>query len=187
MGVENNFYLTVKPPFIRTMENLLLILATSFVLRISSPRKVGAHFIGTTGCSVLFMNGPVFEKTKTESGDDLYFNEYEEQGVTYGLICIDMQHHYELPEATQMLATYMHKLKGPFYIFHNIGHEKAADWNHTKTATLVDYWQDAVGVDCKVKGYTNGRILAVLYVKNISEAEVSRQDLFLDSFHFGDC
>ena len=86
-----------------------------------------------------------------------------------------------------MLFAYMHKLKGPFYIFHNVGSEKSADWNQTGTSTLVDYWQDAVGVDCKVKGYTNGRILAVLYVKNISEAEVSRQELFLDSFHFGDC
>ena len=30
-----------------------------------------------------------------------------------------------------------------------------------------------------------GKTLAVLYVKNIGNADVKRQDLFLDSFHFG--
>ena len=168
------------------MENLLLIIATSFVLRIASPRKTGSYFIGNTGCSILFMNGRRFTRSKTDSGDILYFNEYVENEVTYGVICIDMQTALELPEARKMLTTYMHKLKGPFFIFHCTGPEKSSDWNQEGSVALVDYWQDAVGVDCKVKGYTNGKVLAVLYVRNIAAVDVSKQELFLDSFHFGD-
>jgi hypothetical protein len=47
-----------------------------------------------------------------------------------------------------------------------------------------DYWQDADGIDWKAKGWTNGQTLAVLYVKNINEVPVERQDFFLDSFEF---
>ena len=47
------------------------------------------------------------------------------------------------------------------------------------------YWQDCSKKDWKVKGYTDGKTLAVLYVKNIGHVDVKKQDLFLDSFHFG--
>jgi hypothetical protein len=49
---------------------------------------------------------------------------------------------------------------------------------------MVDYWQDEEGLDWKVKGYTDGRIIAVLYVKNINDISVEKQDKFLDSFCF---
>jgi hypothetical protein len=165
------------------MENLLLILATSFVLRLSS-RKLQHCFIGDTGCFLLFAKGTTFEKRKTESGDDLYFNEFTEKGVTYGVICVEMKSKYDVDDALDMLARYMNQLRGPFFIFHQVGQERSKDWNWASSITLVDYWQDAKGVDCKVKGYTNGKTLAVLYVQNIGEAEVAKQDTFLDSFHF---
>jgi len=165
------------------MENLLFLLATSFVLRIASPRKAGLQAIGDTGCSIQFTNAD-FEKTLTSSGEDLFFNEYISSRITYGAICIRMKQRYSLEQAAGMLGEYINKLRGPFYIFHSVGHEAAADWNHAGSASLVDYWQDAVGVDCKVKGYTDGQFLAVLYVKNIGEADVTKVDAFLDSFHF---
>jgi hypothetical protein len=166
------------------MENLLLILATSFVLRLSSSRKLQHCFIGDTGCFLLFAKSSPFEKRKTESGDDLYFNEFSEKGVTYGVICVEMKSEYDPDDAIDMLARYMNQLRGPFFVFHQVGQERSKDWNHASSITLVDYWQDARGVDCKVKGYTNGKTLAVLYVRNIGEAEVAKQEAFLDSFHF---
>jgi hypothetical protein len=33
-----------------------------------------------------------------------------------------------------------------------------------------------------VKGYSDGEIIAVLYVKNISKSTVEQQDAFFDSF-----
>jgi hypothetical protein len=166
------------------MENLLLILATSFVLRLSATRKLHYSFIDKTGCFLFFPKGIPFETQKTDSGDDLYFNEFTEKDVTYGVICVKMQNRYSPEEAVEMLGRYMNQLRGPFFVFHQVGQEKAKDWNQESSLTLVDYWQDARGRDCKVKGYTDGNTLAVLYVKNIGEVEVTRQDAFLDSFHF---
>ena len=83
-----------------------------------------------------------------------------------------------------MLADYMNKLKDPFLVNHEVGLEASKDWNQAGSVCLVDHWQDAGGVDCKVKGYTDGQVMAVLYVKNICAGEVSKQEEFLDSFHF---
>lgn len=100
------------------------------------------------------------------------------------MICVDMNQQYSLTEAGEMLQSYIDRLRGPFYILHNTGIHDEADWNSETSKTIVDYWQDYRKKDWKVKGYTNGKTLAVLYVKNIGNVDVKKQDLFLDSFHF---
>jgi hypothetical protein len=166
------------------MENLILLLATSFVLRLSTSKKLKNFFIGNTGCSALLLSSSDFQSTQTASGDELYFSEFNEKEVSYGIICIHLKDDCDLDEASEMLHTYMEKLMAPFYILHNTGIQKDVDWNSVSTKSLVDYWQDSDSRDWKVKGYTDGRFMAVLYVKNISMVEVRKQDLFLDSFHF---
>jgi hypothetical protein len=165
------------------MENLFFLLATSFVLRLSTSRKFKSYFIGNTGCSALMFTNS-FKKTLTPSGDHFHFNEFSERDVTYGIICIDLKQQYELQEATEMLASYIHKLRAPFFILHSTGLSHSSDWNHLSSITMVDYWQDCEREDWKVKGYTNGKTIAILYVKNIGHVEVKKQDLFLDGFHF---
>lgn len=166
------------------MENLILILATSLVIRFSASKKVKLQSIGNTGCSALLSSDNKLESSLTGSGDQLYFHEFKERSVTYGMICVQMSCTYNLTEAEEMLRSYMDKLRGPFYIFHNTGVHDDADWNSETSKTIVDYWQDSSKKDWKVKGYTNGKTLAVLYVKNIGHVDVKKQDLFLDSFHF---
>lgn len=167
------------------MENLILFLATSLVIRFSSSKTIKQVFIGDTGCSALLSSDNRLESSLTQSGDKLYFHEFKDKGVTYGMICVHMNQHYTPAEAEEMLRSYVDKLRGPLYILHNTGIHEDADWNSETSKTLVDYWQDHSKKDWKVKGYTNGKTLAVLYVKNIGNADVKKQDYFLDSFHFG--
>lgn len=166
------------------MENLLLLLATSLVFRMSSSQKVKNRLIGDTGCSALMATGTELESMPTRSGDQLYFHEFREGNVTYGMICVRMNTEHTLEEAEAMLRCYIDKLRGPFYILHNTGVHDEADWNTESSRTIADYWQDAGKKDWKVKGYTNGNVLAVLFVKNIGQVDVRKQDIFLDSFHF---
>jgi hypothetical protein len=167
------------------MENLILFLATSLVIRFSSSKKIRLQFIGNTGCSALLSSDTKLESSLTQCGDLLYFHEFKDKKVTYGMICIDMTHQYSLTEAEEMLRSYIDKLRGPLYILHNTGIHEDADWNSETSKTIVDYWQDCNKKDWKVKGYTNGKTLAVLYVKNIGNVDVKKQDFFIDSFHFG--
>ena len=166
------------------MENLLLFLATSLVIRFSSSKRIKLQFIGNTGCSALLSSNNKLDCTLTESGDQLFFHEFTDKTVTYGMICIKMNQEYSLAEAEEMLGAYIEKLRGPFYILHNTGIDDDADWNSETSKTIVDYWQDSNKKDWKVKGYTDGKRLSVLYVKNIGNVDVKKQDLFLDSFHF---
>ena len=165
------------------MENLILFLATTLVIRLSSNKRTKLQFIGNTGCSALLSDNKL-DSNLTQSGDRLYFQEFKDNGVTYGMICVQMNDQYELYEAEEMLRCYMANLKAPLYILHNTGIHDDADWNSEATRTVVDYWQDCSKKDWKVKGYTDGKTLAVLYVKNIGHVDVKKQDLFLDSFHF---
>jgi hypothetical protein len=166
------------------MENLIMFLATSFVLRLTSPRKYGYYTIGNTGCSALLLSNNDIDMTRTASGDQLYCTEFIDNKVTYGMICIILQQEYNMDEAVALLKNYINKLKGPFYILHNTGLKNSIDWNSTASRAVVDYWQDANQRDWKLKGYTDGKVMTVLYVKNISDVTVEKQDLFLDSFHF---
>jgi len=165
------------------MENLILFLATTLVIRFSSSKKAKLQYIGDTGCSALLSDNKL-DSNLTQTGDRLYFQEFKDSGVSYGMICVQMNDQFELYEAEEMLRSYIDKLKGPLYILHNTGIHDDADWNSEATRTVVDYWQDCNKKDWKVKGYTDGRTLAVLYVKNIGHVDVKKQDLFLDSFHF---
>lgn len=168
------------------MENLVFFLATSFVLRLSSSRNVKTNVIGNTGCSSLFYSRGQSDSCITPDGDRLYCSKFSENKVSYGLICVQFSESYEMNKAVQLLTHYINKLKTSFRVLHDTGIQKDVDWNSEYSTALVDYWQDAEKKDWKVKGYTNGDVMAVLYVKNISEADVKKQDIFLDSFHFGE-
>src|SRR5438067_13392214 len=167
------------------MENLIFLLATSFVLRISTSRKFKNYLIGDTGCSALLFSNSDLEHVQNESGDRLYFTDYSENEVNYGIICIDLNEFYLQDEAEALLENYINKLRKHFFILHNTGLQPVMDWNSNDSSAFIDYWQVFDQKDWKIKGYTNGRFMAVLYVKNISQAEVKKQEEFLDSFHFG--
>ena len=166
-----------------SMENLIILLATSFMWRLS-PKRSKNHSVGHTGCSALLFSDKGFEHATTQAGDRLYFHEHEEKKVVYGIICVHLREACERHEALEMLSNYMQKLRDSFCILHHLGHQLEEDWNSLRSRSLVDYWQDGHSRDWKVKGYTDGRTMAVLYVKNITAASVMRQDLFLNSFYF---
>lgn len=162
------------------MENLFVFLATSLVLRATGPRF--KRYIIQPGCSTfLHSSACTLHVRHTKDGDKVLFNEYVEEGVTYGTICVQMQETYPLEAAETILVNYMNRVRKPMHITCNVSMEcKQEDGQ----LTITDYWQDGEGTDWKVKGYTNGKIVAVLYVKNIGDTTVSDHDAFLNGFRF---
>jgi hypothetical protein len=162
------------------MENLFFFLATSFVLRIASPRF--RRFVICPGCSTLLNSGDKKLHVRyTRDGDKLYFNEYAEDGVTYGMICVQMPAFHLLDEAESILKQYINRVRKPLKIACHLSMEieRTSDM-----LTIEDYWQDAAGLDWKIKGYTNGKILLLLYVKNIANTSVRNHDAFLNGARF---
>ena len=96
------------------MENLILFLATSLVIRFSSSKRIKLQLIGKSNCSALLCSDNRIDSSLTQSGDRLYFHEFHDKNVTYGLICVQMNDDYTLIEAEEMLRCYIDKLKGTF-------------------------------------------------------------------------
>lgn len=163
------------------MENLLLLFATSLVWRISAP-KFKRYIIGQTGCtSLLLAEETSLHIQSTKEGERVYFYEHDVNGVTYGVITVNMRELFALEQAENIMVQYVNRIRKPFGICHNawMEMERTAD-----RISLTDYWQDEEGIDWKIRGCTNGKIIAVLYVKNISATPVKEHDAFLNGFRF---
>lgn len=182
MRLENNFYLTAQATIFYTMENLIFLLTASLVIYNSSkkPRKT---IIGNTNCSVLFPADAEFDFTQTDDGDQMYYSEYTNKQVSYGVLCAHLSEKLPVVEAQEVMTTYLGRLHKPFHALYNTGIQACQSWSQEDDCIkMIDYWQDKNNMDWKVKGYTDGQTIAVLYVKNITNVSVEKQDEFLDSF-----
>lgn len=119
-----------------------------------------------------------FKQTKT--GDLVQVRECNENDVTYGLISISLKATYtNLSDAESALLGFMKQLQQTFAIYCTTGLCIETFVQRSKTA-ITDYWQDAAQRDWKVKGWTNGKTIAFLYIKNIGAVSVDKEDYFLN-------
>lgn len=166
------------------MENLILLLTASLVLY-KPNKRFKRVFIGNTSCSLLYAPDAEFDFYISDDDDELYFAEHTDKGIAYGVLCARLHESLPLEEAGEVMTSYLGRLRRPFNALHNTGIMPCPSWTRTGEGTrLEDYWQDEDGFDWKVKAYTDGHTIAVLYVKNIAEGETARHDEFLNSFSF---
>ena len=124
--------------------------------------------------------------TEIENGDHLYMSSFTRGPVTYGFVLMELKEKSKtLPEAEYLLGDLMLDLKKASDIQHSYGLERGIVHPVSISVNgITDYWQDHEGIDWKIKGWTDGNCMAVLYVKNINCASVKKQDFFLDCIRF---
>lgn len=163
------------------MENLIMFLATSIALRLSKP-KFKRYLISTSGCSALLVAGNKnIQVKRTPEGDRVLFYDQNVGESTYGLICVQMKELFTLQEAEKIAVHYVTRIRRPFGISFNLSMKLEKNNN---VVIISDYWQDENGMDWKIKACTDGKTLAVLYVKNIGASPVDDHDAFLNGFRF---
>ncbi len=117
---------------------------------------------------------------ETKAGDLMHLRECNENDVTYGAISIRLKAGCaNLNDAEQLLIAFKKQLQRTFIIQHTTGLNTETFPGSNKTA-ITDYWQDNENKDWKVKGWTNGSVMAVLYIKNIGAVPVAKEAIFLD-------
>lgn len=142
--------------------------------------------VSSCGCTARLPAQPLTKKLRDEKGNPVYVGQAKEQHVTYGFATVELEQHlYNREEAEQTLFLFMEAMHPSF----NIEYTTALTHGYTHPHSphvwgMTDYWQDKDGQDWKVKGWTDGRIMTVLYVKNIGGVSFERQDAFLNSFQF---
>jgi hypothetical protein len=115
---------------------------------------------------------------QTKTGDIVQVNECNDNDATYGIISIKLKKAFaQLQQAQTVLIEFMEQLQPTFGVLHTTGLQ--AEWESTNVS-VTDYWQDADGQDWKVKGWTDGKTMAVFYIRNIAKVPVARECYFLN-------
>jgi hypothetical protein len=121
---------------------------------------------------------------RTKTGDLVQVRECNENDITYGIISIKLKNTYSnLNDAEKTLRAFMERLQQSFAIQHATGLHVETFLMNGRSA-ITNYWQDAAQRDWKVKGWTDGARMAVLYIKNIGLVSVAKEEYFLDGAFF---
>ena len=169
------------------MESIILLLATRLAYKLSYTQGFQTYMIGGSGCTInLLANPGAFRKNITKRGDTMYRGECKVKDSSFGFITIELKNPYRTGlEAEAVLARFMQNITPTFFIRHTAGLHFGYDQaSNIDVCGISDYWQDFYDRDWKVKGWTNGKILSLLYVSNIGNLSTEQQEGFLDSFRF---
>jgi hypothetical protein len=147
----------------------------------SSLKKVP---ISGSGCSIYTFCEFKFENKLSEDSSVVYTSECSKDDVNYGVICVKLLTPIaELDKAEEVMINYVDYLKTSFGITKSMGYGKGHRLNNNEnTRGVMDYWEDAEKNNWKIKAWTDGKFIAVLYGYSLKELPEQKINIFLDSF-----
>ncbi|HWR32090.1 MAG TPA: hypothetical protein VN451_01080 [Chitinophagaceae bacterium] len=162
---------------------LLVSFLLSSMIHAQSLKKVP---VSNSGCSVYTYCDFKFEKEYSQDSSLVFVTECVKDEVGYGVICVKLlQPITDLDKAEGMLIDYLDYLKSSFKITKSAGYGKGHKLsNNENTRGVLDYWEDSKKNNWKVKAWTDGKFIAVLYGYSLKELPETKLNVFLDSFRF---
>src|SRR5882724_5430224 len=160
---------------------VLLLLLSSFC----SGQSLKKYPISNSGCSLyMFCEPPLFDVDKSEDSSMVYSSECEKDDVMYGVICVKLIDPVtDLQQAEDLAISYLDYLKLNFEIKKAVGYGKGHRLHDNEnTRGIIDYWEDKEKNNWKVKAWTDGKFIAVLYAHSLKELPETKVNIFLDSF-----
>jgi hypothetical protein len=145
--------------------------------------------VGETGYYSYFPGDPgKFDIQKSEDGLLLYVGEIEIQACKYGLVLVLLEDKFfdaGKEQLLDLLISYMDHLKSSFEITGSAGYGKG----HTQELNpevqgVIDFWEDAIGIQFAVKGWIDNKALGFLYISAKKLPNINYQNLFLNGFRF---
>jgi hypothetical protein len=170
------------------MKVLLILFSTLQISTVSFSQSLKKYVIGSSGCSVYMLCDPgEFQMTYSEDSSAVFTGECKPDSVSYGIICVKLKE--TIPagdDAEELLISYLDYLKTAFKIKSSAGYGKGQTLSSKADARgVLDYWNDEGGNEWKVKGWTDGKFISILYVIEKGKLEYSpKHDLFMNGFRF---
>lgn len=157
---------------------LLLISCTTF------SQSLKKYPVSKSGCSYYNYCDAKFDTSKSQDSSDIYTGECAVSDVTYGIICVKLLNTVaDLQMAEDLLIAYMDFLKQSFEITSTAGYGKGHRLNNNEsTRGIIDYWKDKENNNWKVKGWTDGKHIGVLYAYTNKALPEQKVNVFLDGF-----
>jgi hypothetical protein len=159
-----------------------LLLFVSTVITAQSLKKYDVPEMNGT---VYMFCAPKWDADHSEDTSKVFTAECKKDDVSYGAICIRLLHPIDdMNLAEQMLIDYLNYLKLNFDIKSAVGYGRT-DGNSLGTVRgIIDYWTDRDNNNWKIKGVTNGKVVAVLYGYSSKQLNEPKINVFLNSFEF---
>jgi hypothetical protein len=167
------------------MKKLLVLLFLLNCFAISFSQSLKKYLVGTSGCAAYFYCDPgEFEMTYSEDSSKVYTAECTNEGTGYGLICVKLKEAAaDLTAAEELLVSYLDYLKKSFKITSSAGYGKGHRLkDRENTRGVIDYWTDEEKENWKVKGWTDGNFIAVMYAYSKKDMPEIKVNVFLESF-----
>ena len=164
-----------------------LLLALILLLEIkSNSQALKKYPVSNSGCFVYAFCEFKFEMEYSEDSSLVYVSECEKDELNYGIICVKLRQPADnLDLAEESLITYLDYLKTSFKILKSAGYGKGHQLaNNKNTRGVLDYWEDSEKNNWKIKAWTNGKFIGVLYGYSAKEINETKLNLFLDGFRF---
>ena len=169
------------------MIRLLLptLLLVSFLASAQSLKK---YPISNTGCSVYMFCDPKRFTVDIDDADssDVYTSECFTGEIKYGVMCIKLRTPVmDMKKAEQEMIERLDFLKADFSVTDSTGYGRGHRLNNNEnTRGVIDYWKDSEGNNWKVKAWTDGKFIAVLYAVNKGELPEQKVNVFLEGIRF---
>lgn len=163
---------------------LCLVLMCCTTMEAQSLKK---YPVGNSGCSVyMFCDPKRFNTDFSEDSSTVYTSECVQAEITYGVICIKLlQSINDLRAAEEMMVSYLDFLKADFNIRTAGGYGKGHILgDDERTRGVVDYWKDGEGENWKIKGWTDGKFIGVLFAHTMKDLPEPKVNGFLDGLRF---
>jgi len=169
------------------MKRIFLFLLLSNCILYSPGQALKKYAVANTGCSIYMYCDPgTFEYTLSTDSSKVYSAECENDSTTYGIICIKLfVPIIELEAAEEVMISYLDYLKSEFEIATAVGVGKGHRLNNNeKTRGVIDYWMGLDGYEWKVKAWTDGKFISVLYAVRENNMSETKADLFFNGLRF---
>ncbi len=143
--------------------------------------------ISNTGCTVQVYCFPGrFDVYDLDDGSTVYADDCEKDNVTYGIYCVKLKTPLaDMESAEDSIITLLDFLKLDYGIVKSKGYDKGHQLNNDEsTRGVIDNWEDADKNKWKIKGWTNGNFICLLYVFGNKELPEKKAEVFLDGLRF---
>ena len=153
----------------------------------SKGQPLKKYQISNTGASIyMYCDPKKFDFDYSTDSSSVYTGQCQLAEVQYGIILIKLlQPIDDLKDVEEVMVSYLDFLKADFHVKRAAGYGKGHQLNKDpNTRGILDYWTDTEEQNWKVKAWTDGKMIGVLFAYSKKDLPEEKVNNFLEGLRF---